>query len=130
MADKQLEQLLTLMPDIATVVNKFASPAAQTEALWILVMAAEVDLDFVDWEHPGLRRNVADGSPLRPWVGLDDLLSEERRSAAYRRLGEAELRASEPGFAERALADSRDAEGLRELAAQVAKGKDVTFCKS
>ena len=37
MATKQLEQMLTLLPDIAAAVNRFSSPDVQTEVLWLLV---------------------------------------------------------------------------------------------
>ncbi|WP_419850525.1 hypothetical protein [Candidatus Poriferisocius sp.] len=127
MADKQMKQLLALMPDIATVVNRFNSPAVQTEVFWVLVMAANVDLNFVDWEHPAMRWNTSESWLLKPWMGLDDLLSEERLSEAYKRLEEAEIRAAEPHFAEKALKGSLDAEGLRELADRAAKGEPVTL---
>ena len=130
MANGQLERLLARMPDIAKVVNGFASPAIQAEVLWILVMASDVDLDFGDWEHPALRWNASESRLLRPWVGLDDLLSNARLSEAYARLTEAELRAEEESFVETALEESLDAEGLRVLAARAADGVPVRLRNS
>ena len=129
MADKQLDEVLALMPDIASVVNKFSSPAVQTEVFWLLVMAAGIDLDFVDWEHPALRWNTSESWLLRPWVGLYDLVSEKRLSEGYWRLSEAEQRAAAPKFAEQAVENSLDVEGLRELAARAAKGEPVELRK-
>ena len=130
MAGKQLEQLLALMPDIATVVNRFESPAVQAEVFWVLVMAADVDLEFVDWEFPALCRSASASWLLRPWVGLDDLLSKDRLSEAHGRLRDAELSAAEPYFLEKALEDSLDVEDLRELAARAAEGEPVSLRKA
>jgi len=128
-ADKQLERLLALMPEIATVVNRFASPAVQAEVFWVLVMAADVDLEFVDWDHPAMNWNASANWPLRPWIGLADLVEEDRLLEAYGRLQEAESWAAEPCFAEKALEESLDAEELRELAARAAKGEPVSLRK-
>ncbi len=129
MADKQLERLLALMPEIATVVNRFASPAVQAEVFWVLVMAADVDLEFVDWDHPAMNWNASANWPLRPWIGLADLVEEDRLLEAYGRLQEAESWAAELYFAEKALEESLDAEELRELAARAAKGEPVSLRK-
>ncbi|MDE0115233.1 MAG: hypothetical protein OXT07_01225 [bacterium] len=130
MADKQLEQLLEVMPEIAAVVNRFSSPAVQAEVFWVLVIAAGADLDLVDWKHPALKWNASASWLLRPWIGLADLVEEERLSEAYGRLREAELRAAEPLYAEEALEEALDAEGLRELASRAAKGDPVSLRKS
>ncbi|WP_419551998.1 hypothetical protein [Candidatus Poriferisodalis sp.] len=63
----------------------------------------------------------------KSWMELEGLVGGERLSEAYRRLSDAEARAAEPHFAERAARDSLDAEGLRELAARVADGEPVTL---
>lgn len=127
MAAKQLEQMLTVLPDIAEAVNRFSSPAVQAEVFWLLVMAADVDLDVVDWEHPALRPSVSGRWRAESWMELEGLVGAERLSEAYKRLSEAETRAAEPHFAEQAAKHSLDAEGLRELASRVADGEPVTL---
>ncbi|WP_419551990.1 hypothetical protein [Candidatus Poriferisodalis sp.] len=127
MPARQLEQMLAVLPDIAAAVNRFSSPAVQTEVFWLLVMAADVDWRFVDWEHPALRPSAPERWLAKSWMELEGLVGGERLSEAYRRLSDAEARAAEPHFAERASRDSLDAEGLRELAARVADGEPVTL---
>ena len=127
MAARRLEQLLALLPDIAEAVNRFSSPAVQAEVFWLLVMAADVDLDVVDWEHPALRPSASGRWRAELWMELEGLLGAERLSEACKRLSDAETRAAEPHFAERAARDSLDAEGLREFASRVADGEPVTL---
>ena len=130
MAAKQLEQMLTLLPDIAAAVNRFSSPDVQTEVLWLLVMAAGIDLDFVDWDHPALRLSASGRRRAESGLELEGLVGAERLSEAYKRLSDAHTRAAEPQFAERAARDSLDAEGLREFAGRVADGEPVTLRSS
>ena len=119
--------MLTVLPDIAEAVNRFSSPAVQAEVFWLLVMAADVDLDVVDWEHPALRPSVSGRWRAESWMELEGLVGAERLSEAYKRLSEAETRAAEPHFAEQAAKHSLDAEGLRELASRVADSESVTL---
>ena len=90
-------------------------------------MAADIDLDFVDWDHPALRLSASGRRRAESWLELESLVGAERLSEAYKRLSDAEARAAEPHFAERAARDSLDTEGLRELAARVADGEPVTL---
>ena len=74
-----------------------------------------------------MRPNASGCQRAESWLELEGLLGAERLSEAYKRLSEAETRAAEPRFAERAARHSLDAEGLREMASRVADGEPVTL---
>ncbi len=96
MPARQLEQMLAVLPDIAAAVNRFSSPAVQTEVFWLLVMAADVDWRFVDWEHPALRLR---GCANRRSVGLPSVAVVDEFDGDDEGDGEGELGESVLGAA-------------------------------
>ena len=74
-----------------------------------------------------MRPNASGCQRAESWLELEGLVGGERLSEAYKRLSDAETRAAEPHFAERAAKHSLDAEGLRKMASRVADGEPVTL---
>ena len=76
------------------------------------------------------RRATSSGGSAEPvrmnWPGRPRASHRQAMSVRFR-VSDAETRAAEPHFAERAARDSLDAEGLREFAARVADGEPVTL---
>ena len=127
MANDQLHKLLQVMPEIAETVNRFASPTAQVYAFRFLVVAADVDFNYLYWDHPGLRWGDPEDPLVRSSIRLDELLDEEQLLDVNRRLIRAEHRAAERSSRKDDPTPSFDAAELRKLAERAAAGEPVSL---